>query len=49
VKLEPLWPREAPPLWYLSQSVVVERGAEVLDRVLTRVLTARTATAPTAG
>lgn len=49
VKLAPLWPREAPPLWYLSQSVVVDRGAEVLDRVFARVLTARAATAPTAG
>lgn len=49
VKLMPHWPREAPPLWYLSQSVVVDRGAEVMDRVLTRVLSARAATAPTAG
>lgn len=49
VKLMPLWPREAPPLWYLSQSVVVDRGAEAMDRVLTRVLSARAATAPTAG
>jgi tetraacyldisaccharide 4'-kinase len=49
VKLMPLWPREAPPLWYLSQSVVVDRGADVMDRVLTRVLSARAATAPTAG
>ena len=49
VKLAPLWPREATPLWYLSQSVVVERGAEAFDRVFTRLLAARAASAPTAG
>ena len=49
VKLQAVWPREAPPLWYVSQSVVVDRGAEALDRVFTRVLAARTATALTAG
>lgn len=49
VKLGPLWPREAPVLWYLSQSVVVERGADVLDRALTRLLAARAGTTPTAG
>ncbi len=37
VKLGPLWPREAPPLWYLSQRVIVESGAEALDRILTAV------------
>jgi tetraacyldisaccharide 4'-kinase len=41
VKLGPLWPRVAPPLWYVSQSVVVERGASALDRALARVLAAR--------
>lgn len=49
VKLAPRWPREAPPLWYLSQSVVVDRGAEALDRAVARVLAARAATALTAG
>jgi len=49
VKLAPCWPREAPPLWYLSQSVVVDRGAEALDRAFARVLAARAAIAPTAG
>jgi tetraacyldisaccharide 4'-kinase len=49
VKLGRIWPRVAPPLWYVSQSVVVERGASALDRVLARVLEARVATAPTAG
>ena len=34
VKLGPLWPREAPPLWYLSQRVVVESGAADLDGIL---------------
>ncbi|MES2522200.1 MAG: tetraacyldisaccharide 4'-kinase [Gemmatimonadota bacterium] len=49
VKLQGVWPREAPPLWYVSQSVVVDRGAEALDRAFARVLAARTATALTAG
>ncbi len=34
VKLGPLWPAEAPPLWYLSQRVEVESGAELLERIL---------------
>ena len=34
VKLGPVWPREASPLWYLSQRVVVEDGAPELDRIL---------------
>jgi tetraacyldisaccharide 4'-kinase len=41
VKLAPLWPREAAPLWYVSQTLVVERGAEVLERECDRVLAAR--------
>ena len=49
VKLAPLWPREATPLWYLSQSVVVERGAEAFDREFARLLAARAGSAPTAG
>lgn len=49
VKLAPLWPREAPVLWYLSQSVVVDRGAEAFDRAFGRLLAVRAATAPTAG
>lgn len=40
VKLWHRWPRQAPALWYLSQSVVLERGerefARLLDRLLTR-------------
>ena len=34
VKLGPVWPRAAPPLWYLSQRVVVESGAADLDGML---------------
>lgn len=49
VKLGPVWPREAPPLWYLSQSVVVDRGVEALDQALARLLAARAATTLTAG
>lgn len=49
VKLAPRWPREAAPLWYVSQTLVVDRGAEVLERECDRVLAARTTTIPTAG
>jgi tetraacyldisaccharide 4'-kinase len=45
VKLGPRWPREGPPLWYVSQTVVVERGADVLQQALSRVLAARAAAA----
>jgi tetraacyldisaccharide 4'-kinase len=41
VKLAPLWPRAGAPLWYVSQTLVVERGAEILEQECTRVLTAR--------
>jgi tetraacyldisaccharide 4'-kinase len=41
VKLAAVWPREATPLWYVSQTVVVDRGAEVLERECDRVLAAR--------
>ena len=41
VKLAPRWPRAAAPLWYVSQRVRVERGAEALQGVLARLLTAR--------
>lgn len=49
VKLGDLWPRAAPPLWYVSQTVVVERGAEVLAQQCDRVLVARPTAVPTAG
>ncbi|HEX6058739.1 MAG TPA: tetraacyldisaccharide 4'-kinase [Gemmatimonadaceae bacterium] len=38
VKLAPLWPREAPPLWYVSQRLDLERGAAEMDALLARVL-----------
>jgi tetraacyldisaccharide 4'-kinase len=34
VKLWPLWPRGAAPLWYVSQHVTVEIGAAALDASL---------------
>jgi tetraacyldisaccharide 4'-kinase len=34
VKLGAVWPREAPPLWYVSQRVVMESGADELERIL---------------
>jgi tetraacyldisaccharide 4'-kinase len=34
VKLGPLWPREAEPMWYVSQRVDVERGVEAARDVL---------------
>lgn len=49
VKLVPLWPRVGAALWYVSQTVVVEQGAEILEQVVARVLGARRATIPTAG
>jgi tetraacyldisaccharide 4'-kinase len=42
VKLGPLWPGPS-PLWYVSQRVVVERGADAVDAVITTALRARTA------
>jgi tetraacyldisaccharide 4'-kinase len=49
VKLGPLWPRVGPPLWYVSQTLVVDRGAEVLEQECDRVLVARMTESPTAG
>jgi tetraacyldisaccharide 4'-kinase len=48
VKLAPLWPRLAPPLWYVSQHVMVERGVGGIERVLDDLVRARVKT-PTAG
>jgi tetraacyldisaccharide 4'-kinase len=42
VKLGPLWPRGTPPLWYLSQRVIVEAGAPALDAVVARFAAMRT-------
>jgi tetraacyldisaccharide 4'-kinase len=41
VKLAPHWPREAAPLWYVSQSVTLEEGSDALHALLARVLSAR--------
>jgi tetraacyldisaccharide 4'-kinase len=41
VKLAPLWPREAPPLWYVSQQPEVESGRVAVDALLTAMLAAR--------
>lgn len=49
VKLAPLWPPVAAPLWYVSQIAVIERGDAVLDRALEAVLAARQAVSSTAG
>ncbi|MDB4874143.1 MAG: Tetraacyldisaccharide 4-kinase [Gemmatimonadetes bacterium] len=49
VKLAPTWPRLAPPLWYVSQQVMVERGVGGLERVLDDLVRARSRTSPTAG
>lgn len=40
VKLGARWPRQAPPLWYLSQVVEVERGAATLREALRRSIPA---------
>lgn len=38
VKLAPVWPRAAGPLWYVSQRLIVEQGAEAIDSVLALLL-----------
>ena len=40
VKLAPLWPREVPPLWYVSQQPEVESGRVAVDALLTAMLAA---------
>jgi tetraacyldisaccharide 4'-kinase len=37
VKLAPIWPAGAVPLWYVSLSVEVESGGAVLDEMLRRL------------
>jgi tetraacyldisaccharide 4'-kinase len=49
VKLRPHWPRLAPPLWYVSQHVMVERGVGGIERLLDDVARARQKTPSTAG
>lgn len=41
VKLAPLWPASAIPLWYLSQTVVVRENARALQALLDRLLAVR--------
>jgi tetraacyldisaccharide 4'-kinase len=48
VKLAPVWAGRS-PLWYLSQQLVVERGEDEIDRLLERVLAARSPAATFAG
>ena len=43
VKLSPLWPRGAPPLWYVTQRVRVEMGQAAVDAALNAVLRALSA------
>ncbi len=42
VKLADLWPRDAGPLWYVSQQVAVEENEQAIDDLLSAVLQART-------
>jgi tetraacyldisaccharide 4'-kinase len=41
VKLGPVWPRLAPPLWYVSQRVAPEAGEGPLSALLEALLAAR--------
>lgn len=41
VKLRDLWPRAAPPLWYVSQQFVLESGEPAVEAVLGTLLGAR--------
>ncbi|MEO7083230.1 MAG: tetraacyldisaccharide 4'-kinase [Gemmatimonadaceae bacterium] len=45
VKLGPRWPRLAPPLWYVSQHVMVERGVGGIERLLDDFVRTRSQTA----
>jgi tetraacyldisaccharide 4'-kinase len=49
VKLAPLWPRGALPLWYVSQRAEVEGGEHHLDASLASVMSARASISSTAG
>ena len=49
VKLAPLWPRAALPLWYVSQRAEVERGEQLLAATLSSVMSARASSTSTAG
>jgi len=41
VKLHALWPRQAPPLWYVSQLPNVETGRDAIEAILSALLRAR--------
>jgi tetraacyldisaccharide 4'-kinase len=38
VKLRDLWPATATTLWYVSQSIALERGTSEIEQLLTRIL-----------
>lgn len=46
VKLGPLWPRQAPELWYVSQRLEVEEGEAEIERMLARLLDLRRSDRP---
>ncbi len=46
VKLGVIWPAGVPPLWYLSQSVVLEAGAVAVQALLDRLASLQTAPTP---
>jgi tetraacyldisaccharide 4'-kinase len=41
VKLAPLWPREAPPLWYVSQQLLIDSGHGTIEALVNALLAAR--------
>jgi tetraacyldisaccharide 4'-kinase len=41
VKLGPIWPRQGPELWYVSQRLEVEKGEDELQRILASLLDLR--------
>jgi tetraacyldisaccharide 4'-kinase len=49
VKIAGRWPRAGPLLWYVSQHVHVERGADAFELLVERMLRARHRLTPTAG
>ena len=49
VKIAPRWPRAGPALWYVSQRVIVEDGADHLSRSIRSVLNARSSVSDATG
>src|SRR5690606_8330440 len=45
VKLAPMWPRGAPDVWYVTQTVTFERGGEHLQEIVDSLLSQRRADA----